>query len=480
MMTIPLRLVVTVVAAAVALGDPLRADEQAPTTPRETFRLLGVGDDYFNRLHDGGPLAGAETETLLRVLSRLRVFPPRDLDRWALPAEKLDEAIERPEPSRGSISLLRGRVIAVEPVKPAAEAAERYELFKYYCCRLELDTGQTADVYTENVPAEWQTGAKPDATVGAQGVFLKLGPRTEGRGTLIFAARRLAWYPADLLGRLGMDVGLFDTVKDRQGLTADDSDAFYELFAAVERAEPGQLLRQAEADLPDIREQWRRTGQDGRAYYSVVPLFNEPAKQRGRLVALSGTARRVELIHVDNPDLVARYGIDHYYMVSLFTDDSYDKKWNPQPLTVCVRQLPEGMPTGASPNYGETVRVAGFFFKSWAYRVERVKDSAGKLNPATQIQYSPLLIARSLVWHPAPKPSESTTTNVVIGVLFIGFMLIIWALAWQNRRQARQWEKQAVGESPHLDAGIDLAAADRRDDDHPDFSRLTELDQENP
>ena len=61
------------------------------------------------------------------------------------------------------------------------------------------------------------------------------------------------------------------------------------MLAAVGRAEPGQLLRQAEAELPQVP---RRVAPDrpGRPPgYSVKPLFNEPETQRGRLVELLGT-----------------------------------------------------------------------------------------------------------------------------------------------------------------------------------------------
>jgi hypothetical protein len=491
--SVPARLPLAVVAAAFVLCGDLRAEEKAnekPTNPRQLFRLLGIGDDYFSRLADGGPIEGGETETLLRVLFRLRVFPPLDMDRWALDSEGLAEAIERPEQFRGSIFRLRGRVIEVEPCKPPVEAAQRYELTKYFRCRLQLDAAdETADVYvarqesdignngTEGVPAAWRKGAKLDAPGGALGVFLKLGRPSDGRATPIFAARRLAWYPDDLLGGLGMDVGLLDDVKDREPLGGGESEAFYQMLAAVGRSEPGQLLRQAVADLPKTPRAWRWTDQDGRDRYSVVPLFNEADAQRGRLVELMGTARCIEEISVDDPNIAARFGFDHYYRVSLFTDDSYDAQWNPQPLTFYVRELPAGMPYGNLPRYGETVRIAGFFFKTWAYDVPRVFDSARKSNPPTQIQFSPLLIGRGLVWRPAPKPADNTSTNVVIGAIFVAFMLIIWGLAWQNRRHARQWEKQAVGGPPTLDSGVDLDGAERRADDRPDFSRLAAMDR---
>ncbi len=145
--------------AAAADANPPAA---AASTPRQLFRDLDVGDRYFDRLRDGGPIRPAEVETLLRVMYRLRMFPKSALDHWAADAGKLDEALARPEASRGSIFPLRGTVTAVEPYKPPADAAQRFEMAGYFGCRLQLDSPeQTVEVYTEHVPKAWQKGAQP-------------------------------------------------------------------------------------------------------------------------------------------------------------------------------------------------------------------------------------------------------------------------------------------------------------------------------
>ena len=73
----------------------------------------------------------------------------------------------------------------------------------------------------------------------------------------------------------------------------------------------------------------------------IVPLFNEPASQRGSLVTLRGDALRAVEIRVDDPDVVERFGIRRYYEVEIVTDDSQNN-----PLVCCVAELPEGMPLG--------------------------------------------------------------------------------------------------------------------------------------
>jgi len=462
------------IAAIVAIGCVIcvesKAEMERPTNPREMFRDLGVGDNYFDQLADGSPLDPTENNTLLRVLFRLRSFPATDMKQWALKAQKLPEAVEQPNEFRGSIFRLRGRVLEVEPMAPSAELAQRYELTAYFRCRLQLDgSDQFAEIYTENVPKAWRKGAKPNAPSGVLGVFLKIADPT----TLVFAAPRLAWYPNDLLGRLGMDVGLLDDVQNQEPITAAERNAFYGMLDAVGRAKPGQLLRQAEANLPKIHDGRRWTTRGGQEAYSVVPLFNEPDTQRGRLVALSGVTRRIEKIHVNEPDIVARFGIDHYYQVSLFTDDSQGN-----PLTFCVRELPEGMPFGNLPQYAESVRIAGFFFKSWSYRVPRVTDpTLPPGSPKRQYQLSPLLIGRSLDWYPAPtKPTENPSSNYVIIGLFLLVVAIIWIVGWQARRREKRWIDHAVGGSPKFDEGINLEHVDRRSNGGLDFSRIAEMD----
>jgi hypothetical protein len=449
-----------------------------PDSPRAMFRTLGVDDRYFDRLADGKPLGPAEQETVWRVLFRFRTFPLVDVDHWAQDAEELTDAIRQPEKARGSIFHLRGQVVRVEPVNLPKEAAERFELTKVFRCRLELELpARTADIYVEDVPAEWRDGAKVDASGGANGVFLKLAEPVhhDDQPILVFVATRLAWYQDNLLGRLGMDAGLLDSRQSKRLFNrknAADREAFYQMLAAVGRAESGQILRQAEEDLWRSPDNWRTTDEDGEERYSVTPLFNEPASQRGRLVELLGAARRIERIQLDkvrDADIIMRFGFDHYFEVWLFTDDSDDN-----PLTFCLRELPEGMPYRNQSNYGETVRVAGFFFKTWSYGVPAVTDSMKPNAPKTRQQLSPLLIGKSLIWYPAPKPADTTRSGIIIGALFLLAMVAAWLVAWRNLRQEKKWLAQM--ETP-IDIGADIEPSRRRADAVPDFSRLAEMDR---
>src|SRR5690606_19402810 len=110
--------------------------------------------------------------------------------------------------------------------------------------------------------------------------------------------RRLSWHPEGLLGDLGMDMGQFDFVQNRSPIQAEERECFYQLLAAAGRAKPQELFRLTDRPPDDD--------------YSVVPLFNEPEQQHGKLVALTGTARRAMLVKLheeQEAEIIQRFGI---------------------------------------------------------------------------------------------------------------------------------------------------------------------------
>ena len=234
-----------------------------------------------------------------------------------------------------------------------------------------------------------------------------------------------------------MDAELLDTLRDRQKIGPPQRECFYQMLAAVGRAKPGQLLRRARQELK----------KEGKTSFSVVPLFNDPADQRGRLVALSGTARRVVKVRVQDPDIVERFGIKYYYEIYLYTPDSQDN-----PLVFCVRELPQGMPAGSDPRYCEQVEVAGFFMQTWSYRPELANEADG--NPNAR-QLAPLLVGREPRWtRPAPPAGTNPLYGLIAGGLFIAAIAAIWLAVWraakkdrrfQQNRRVKSFEQGALG-----------------------------------
>jgi hypothetical protein len=283
----------------------------------------------------------------------------------------------------------------------------------------------------------------------------------------------IGWHPATPLGELGMDVGLLDDLTDKRHIAAEESEAFYQMLAAVGRAKPGQLHREAQAILRDAGEDYVR--KDGKGF-SVVPLFNRAAKQRGRLFELAGTARRVVRIRVSDPDIIARFGIDHYYEMAVYTDDSQNN-----PIMFCVRQLPKGMPIGDSAQFGEYVRVAGFFFKTWGYGAQRPVEMPEEMREHTvQRQLAPLLIGREPVWYPTEKPADNTVANAIGGALFVLVLLGIWIALWRYSRGDKKFREMTIAKTLAPESGEKISLDDLgiQADGTPDFSRLEQPPEE--
>jgi len=509
-------------AEAPPLQETLAEEEPAPqvaeplpplTGARAWLRGHDVDDSQFEKFVDGSPMDGGEREVMLDVMYWLAHLDLTALERWTRDRWEPAELVQNPDDCRGELFFLTGDVTRIEIDAPVPEAIERLDIERYYVCHLVRSDGQPALVFAHTVPSAWLEGledqdsakteteqtqpdetqptegqpdekkaadTEPGATQGqgqqetqrqaqqlsyratARGVFLKLESDDPQRPTPVFVATRVAWHPDTPLGNLGMDVGLLDEVDQRRQLTTRDRECFYQMLSAVGRAEPGHLLRRA-------KEQLRGTGQEG---YSVVPLFNDAENQRGRLVCLRGITRRVVRIPVGDPDVVERFGIDHYYEMALYTEDSQEN-----PLWFCLRDLPEGMPTGDGPRYAEEVQVAGFFMKTWAYRSQETQDEAdGAKRP--RVRLAPLLIGRRPIWYPEQPPERNTTAAAIAGGLFVLALLGIWIGLWHYSRSDRKFHERTIAKTHALDAGLSLDEIGLDAEGKPDFRQLSEPGEE--
>ncbi|MFH1920666.1 MAG: hypothetical protein ABIP48_12355 [Planctomycetota bacterium] len=465
-----------------SMGEPeenhSKRGSEAPriSGPRDLFALQGIDQSHFDLLTDNTPWQEGETEPMLKIMYRLHHnFRLMDVESWSLGIPRPAQLAKNPEAYRGEIFHLAGRVVSIEVPPLAPEVARRFELSRYYRCDFLLgEARQPAVLFTRTIPEAWKPGAPLDAPAGAFAVFLKLGSEDTQRPLPIFVTARVAWYLPTQLGDLGFDVGLLDDL--RPGKSDEDEDGepdgqprsrlrdlrlgthnrecFYQLLAAAGRAKPGELLAEAAEEL-------RRTGQE---QFSVVPLFNQPVEQQGRLVVLSGSARQVLLVRVSDEDVLSRFGIDHYYQVFLFTDDSQSN-----PLVFCVRELPEGMPVGEGAEYGERVTVAGFFFNTWAYRNRRSGDTS---TPREEWQLAPLLIGRDLKWHPLKRPASNPYLGAIAGGLFVFALFGVWLALWRYSRADKQFRRTTIARQFALDSGVSLDEIGLEADGKPDFSML--------
>ncbi|MDR0871723.1 MAG: hypothetical protein LBN39_13125 [Planctomycetaceae bacterium] len=356
-----------------------------------------------------------------------RPFP----DKGGLPLSAL---AEDPSQFRGKIFELKGDAVHVQelPLNPVQQ--KEYKSPAYYRCKITIGEN-TAEVLTFFVPAEWKRNEAIREHVLLRGIYIK---RENGKQlTPLLLSPKIEWYPNTFLGNLGFDVSSLEQVpalniaalknKDLQlperkeilqrafKFTAADRDPFYGLLKALSALPAGRLEQEARSE--------NKTNS-----ITVADLFLKPAETRGKPVLLNGTAKRVVLTPVEDKEVQTLYGIDKYYQIYL-----YPKESQGNPLVVCVRSLPAGMPAGSDSDYAEEISVAAVPYKLWIY------ESAEKLEgkDGNKPGYAPLLIGRSPVWLPKTKPAEKVAPpSPALFYASFAVMFAVWFLLRAYRRRA--------------------------------------------
>jgi hypothetical protein len=453
--------------------------------PRELLRLFSIDDAFFQSFADDRPIDPSEREKLVMLLGRLRQIPPGTMEESTVPMRLLRSNEAKADEFRGEVFAIAGyaRYATREELSP--ELREKLQLDAWYRCEITTFLGTSVTVYAASIPRAWKLDTPLEERCDALAMFIKqLAPAAaEGGGgdrseddpgatqsSFLFVTPRVAWHPNTPLGDLRMDVGLLDDVHDRTGL--DEAECFYQMLAAVARASQNRIERTARAQLAEHRDLFERVARNQhqgakareaaeralkRAEQNaddVVPLFNEPAEQRGRLLMLPGEALRAIEVRVSDPDIARRFEIDHYYEVEIVTADSQNN-----PIVCCLTTLPPDMPLGESIH--ENVIVCGFFMKSWAFDARKSAGDSAE-GGSKRRQLAPLLIGNSLRVVKPPAPAERSPTlavGIVVAILLgAGLMLLLRrsdrrARASLDRGADSLPEQIAIDESPDAAGG---------------------------
>lgn len=439
-----------------------------PTAPREF--LVGVEDSELEAMFDGVPLE-PDHQTLVKILFQLPRIDDRNFERFVAQTHGVpwSDVAQQPTKYRVRAFQLQGRVKRVERQALLPLMAEYYEYDNYYRVTFQQDEEPNPVlICARNVPRAWQVNEPLDEPASCYGLFLKVGAETEPAPQLIFASNRLAWYPDRahpevkigpdqlLLAESGMDLSLFDDVRDRRGIEADEAECFYQMLAAVGRADAAEMRRRTQGE------------------FQLAPLLKDPASQRGELILVEGTARRITKIAAP-PEYTPRLGIDHYYSIDIFVPldnqvvrlgegrDAIEFT-NNYPVTVCVRDLPAGMKEGE--DLSESVRIRCFYFKLWAYRTEFVSgvDSSKR-------QLSPLLIGSEPVVVQSEPATSPYVTAIAVGV-FVLALAGVWIGLWLYRRGDVKFERETLAKQFEVKEGKSLNKIGIESQKDPDFSKL--------
>jgi hypothetical protein len=475
------------------------ADPEVP----DLQRILSLSEwtpERFAQFSDNEPLTDSERGELVQLLWRVQTFDAASIEAWASDGPAFRQLSDNPAAHRGEIVRFTARAVKFERHDLTSEQAVRFEMPAYYTCRVEIaDGGGNAVVITRQLPRSW-TQIQPLAEpVSVSGMFMKQLPAggdddAQDNPENLFVAKRVEWHPTtsrepaislgmSILGSLGMDVGLLDQVRSHgpldTGIAADrprfndEREAFYQMLVAAGKIGANQLIRIAKGNLGTIRAQWERELRETRdlkrqalahevikraeaGLYSFALLFFDGKRQIGQPAVFDGIARRVvrvdSSVRADNgspSDVARRFGIDHYYEMQVFTDDSQN-----YPLVCCVREVPAGLSMGDDLHV--PVRVAGFFFKDWRYTTRGTRDlETGELLPGEgKQQHAPLLIGRAPVL--LKIEDERGMARLVGGGLFLLALGGIWAAAWWLSRGDRRYAERRRESAHSLPPGQSL------------------------
>lgn len=357
----------------------------------------------------------------------------------AAPADKRVEFFQ--SDGGEEIGFFVGTLDKLDPIPLNEQEKERAGSSEIYRAQITTDAGAAITVYTGAVPsfkapaAFSSEGAALSRRVA--GVGIRFGQERSEPGAEPHAALlspRLEWIPPETpLGAAGLDLSSYEDApvypidaleKEKSPerrkefaralrWTRDDRRPFYGTLAAVKRMRPGA----------DAREPLR----------DVVPLFNRPEENQGRLASFSGWARRVNLVLVEDPDVRAATGLDRYYQIFVYTNDS--QGW---PLTLCAPELPDGMTVGGGREYRRNVDISGYFYKTWAYR-KSGKDAGEPENiDSKEWTRAPLLVGR--ITKAYPEEEEEERAPVAPGAVFATFAALAcaWIILrrWSQRQNA--------------------------------------------
>ncbi len=217
----------------------------------------------------------------------------------------------------------------------------------------------------------------------------------------------------------GVNPAYFDAVRDDTTFRPQDHDAWFHLFAILNKTDEARLRRES----------------TGRVTYNQ--LYRQSEQYRGQLVTIRGTIVRTSLPCVPENDR----RIERYYKTVFQPADNRSEL-----MFVYCLYLPERFPNGM--DVSADVEVTGFYFKRWAYRAQ---DS---------LRTAPVLLGRTVRWYEPPpavkEPAAGAGSLLVLIVLALCVSLLLAVYVYMRTRRGQSREPAAP---PQFDALRDAEIA---------------------
>jgi hypothetical protein len=448
-----------------------------PANVREIMEKYDIGESQLAGFFDNQPLSPSEEDVLARLLFRLPRIGLENLERWRKPEIQLEQLLVNSTSHRLEVIPLEGRLTGVAKMEVPPELAIRLEFKHYYLARVSLrENSYEGLIALRRVPEYWLTAAELDEPVTLDGIYIKVLDATAEPPQLLFITRRIRWMPDKpvpelhigedqlRLARLGFDLSLLEDLRssNKQPIGDLDREPQYQLLDLVGRVPVSALASNPRKEI------------------DIVALLKEPEKHQGELLAVQGYARRIIKIVVDDPDIRARFGIDHYYEIDVFVDlkkttihfvdekkptppkttgrdeadaqsgeqlqdgakptegttERHQKPAEPKgpifnndyPVTIVVRELPPDLKP--IDDTRQLIHVDAIFMKTWAYRNNYMAQFDNRM------QVAPLLVGK-IAYRVVPPRVYNWISDVLVGSAMALAGLIIVAVLWWFRSADR-------------------------------------------
>jgi hypothetical protein len=460
-----IELVASLVLASWLASVPLLAQEGATVsqpaiqTTEAFLQLFEVDDKQLARIATaasadsiGSHIDSETQEATLRLFNALRRCPTSILRNTA---ELLNEPGVLSASKPGQAVRMQGQVQQIERISLTDDLRERFGVPAFYRCQCTyatVDQPRPLVILASKIPQRWESHLvspeldEPSRLRAFSSQQISCSAITLAGGSdIALATERIAWHPRQpdesiglvidhvLLASHGMDIGQLDEVRPKGPLTAHDRAAFYQMLLAMGRIPSSELATAARS-------------------VNVTELLQNTDSHRGKLYDITGTARRCVRILVDD-EQADEFGLSSYYELVVFLDpdalvkvrsDESDagKYFATYPVVVCVRNLPEGFPTGEEIH--AAVRVVGSYLKLWAYPSKFMQADGSKA-----LQFSPLLIGDAPQLTPAAKITDPLS-GPGLAIAFAALLFLLSALVWWWSRGDEKFKRETLSRKYEL------------------------------
>ena len=451
-------LAILIVWVACWCHSPLGADEipRDQVQPKDLLQLFEVDNSQLRFLQDGAAVGPEETETIQRILFLLPRFDDVIISNWSTKTPDQEDLLRDPDTHRTKFFRVTGFVQNLTETELSPEAANRFGFDHFYIVDVRTTQNQLAKICVRNLPKNWPENLTetPPLPISCDAMYLKSGDSSAPSQSLIFATKRLRWHPTQphielgvstgsaLLASHGFDVSRFAELTQRRPLGDTDRPCFYELMSTVGKIDDNWLSRSNQSTTLDI-----------------VSALKTPTANAGQLIRLHGLARRAIRIRVDDKDIQNHFGIREYFEVELFVpleqslklvdpNTQAERMYHSYPMTVCCRELPDGMPQGDYVR--QPIEVDAFFLKLWSYQ-SRSSDANDRKQRVRQI--CPLLIARTVRLAKTPL-TKNTVPSWSLVVIVFGTVIVAWGMSrWYRRADQRfhSYRRRSQSTTPDFD-----------------------------